>query len=166
MLSSRFPALFVACCLLPFQGALARYSLIPGLSWGQANCLSSCLIHGLPTAPNCNINDYILDASLCFCSSAAFVANLTQCAAADCNVCMTGKCNVTASPFGILKCGSLRVNGTPVLNMHAHALMTGSASSPGAGPSAAPALSSVGADSSDSPAPPQAPLLAESSIVI
>ncbi|KAJ6589725.1 hypothetical protein B0H19DRAFT_1104574 [Mycena capillaripes] len=124
MLAALLP--FVA---LFFVSQIARAqdgSSIPGLTEGQQECLADCLFVGIPAATNCP--QYTNDPDVaCFCSSAPFVANITQCTSTQCSICTGGGCNITADPLTDA-CG-------------ANATVTGSASNSG---SASRTLSSSG----------------------
>ncbi|KAJ7279541.1 hypothetical protein C8J57DRAFT_1287967 [Mycena rebaudengoi] len=103
-------ALFLASCnVVAAQGQ----SSIPGLTDGQQNCLAICLFNGIPAAASCNPNDADLDAEVaCFCGSAAYTSNVTQCASDTCNICTTGGCNITANPL-VDACGNTGASGSP-----------------------------------------------------
>ncbi|KAJ7907023.1 hypothetical protein B0H13DRAFT_703044 [Mycena leptocephala] len=114
-------------------------SSIPGLTDLQQQCLANCLFIGVPAAPNCP--QYTDDPDIaCFCSSSAFVTNVTQCASAQCNICTTGGCNITANPLTDV-CGS---NATVTGSASSSASSTASGSVSGG----APAPSGSGAPNS------------------
>ncbi|KAF7333745.1 hypothetical protein MVEN_02331100 [Mycena venus] len=140
------PAVALFFSILKFVGAQDGGSSIPGLTEGQQTCLANCLFFGVPAATDCpqpqDSND---DPDLaCFCSSKAFIANVTQCASTGCNICTTGGCNITASPLTDA-CGS-NTTGSGSISNSASASRT----TPGSGSSGSSTVSLSGSTSSPS----------------
>ncbi|KAJ6474547.1 hypothetical protein DFH09DRAFT_1218092 [Mycena vulgaris] len=143
MLAILFPiaALLASLNVVFAQGS----SSIPGLTDGQGACLGLCIFAGLPAAPDCDANTETPDIA-CFCGSAAYTSNVTQCASAECNICTTGGCNITADPLTD-QCNSATLSGSSASSSKTAAPLSGSGSS-GSPTSTGPSSATSGSTSS------------------